>query len=171
LRLQAVQSYVEITKQEKAALEAAKSRSRPELGSVGNPGPRDENTGQFTKPYDMMDGESEEPKYGTSTTYLTDRLRTQRPDIFEKLERGKYPSVRAAAREAGFVRQEYRLPQDPTDAGKYLAKRVDREWLAAMIAAFYEKAPSEEFEVDDFMFRIVEPQKQKELKSSASLTV
>jgi hypothetical protein len=44
-------------------------------------------------------------RYGTRISYLTDRLRTQHPDVFAALEHGEYRSVHAAARAAGIRKQ------------------------------------------------------------------
>jgi hypothetical protein len=72
---------------------------------------------------------------GNSADYLTARIARDRPDILEAMKQGKYRSVRQAAIEAGIVqaRQRYSLPDDPIAAGKYLAQRVDKEWLLAMV--------------------------------------
>ena len=71
-------------------------------------------------------------------SYLADRLRTKHPDIFEKLERGEYRSIHAAAVDAGICKTAYRLPQDAAAAGQYLAQRVDQKWIDAMLDAFNE---------------------------------
>ena len=42
--------------------------------------------------------------YGNIAEYLTARLARDRPDILTRLEAGHYPSVRAAALEAGIMR-------------------------------------------------------------------
>jgi len=56
---------------------------------------------------------------------LARRIARDRPDVLERMKAGEYKSVRAAARDAGFIREEYRLPREPTAAGIYLAKQVD----------------------------------------------
>lgn len=43
-------------------------------------------------------------KQGTSSSYLCRRMMRDRKDIFDDLKSGKYPSVRAAAKEAGIVK-------------------------------------------------------------------
>jgi hypothetical protein len=50
------------------------------------------------------DKDDSPPQYGTSTAYLTARLARDRPDILARLHAGEYRSVRAAAREAGMVK-------------------------------------------------------------------
>jgi hypothetical protein len=44
-------------------------------------------------------------QYGTSTDYLTARIARDRPDILERMKTGAYKSVRAAAIDAGIVKQ------------------------------------------------------------------
>lgn len=72
---------------------------------------------------------------GNSTDYLTARIARDRPDILEDMKQGKYRSVRQAAIEAGIVnaRTRYSLPDDPQAAGRYLAQRVDKEWLLTLV--------------------------------------
>ena len=48
---------------------------------------------------------------GNDATYLARRLLRDAPDIFAALERGEYPSVRAAAKAAGLVRDKTPLEQ------------------------------------------------------------
>lgn len=72
---------------------------------------------------------------GNSSDYLTARIARDRPDILEDMKAGKYRSVRQAAIEAGIVnaRTRYSLPDDPQAAGRYLAQRVDKEWLLTLV--------------------------------------
>jgi hypothetical protein len=76
-----------------------------------------------------------ENERGTSADYLSVRLARDFPEIFDDLNAGKYRSVRQAAIEAGIIhpRQRYSLPDEPQAAGRYLAQRVDKEWLLAMV--------------------------------------
>lgn len=82
----------------------------------------------------MMDGG------GTDSEYLTARIARDRPDILERMKAGEYRSVRSAAIDAGIIDPEktkrYQLPTDPTKAGKYLAERVDAEWMLACYDSF-----------------------------------
>lgn len=77
---------------------------------------------------------------GTSDKYLADRIARDRPDILERMKAGEYRSVRSAAIDAGIIdpdkTKRYQLPTDPTKAGKYLAERVDAEWMLACYDAF-----------------------------------
>jgi hypothetical protein len=86
-------------------LAATKSRSRPEIAPHGDasrlPGA---GPGRGHKAEEKQADNISlllESKHGDRTDYLTDRLRTQHPDIFERLEQGKFKSVRQAAIEAG----------------------------------------------------------------------
>ena len=77
---------------------------------------------------------------GTDSEYLTNRIARDRPDILERMKAGEYRSVRSAAIDAGIIdpdkTKRYQLPTDPTKAGKYLAERVDAEWMLACYDAF-----------------------------------
>lgn len=77
---------------------------------------------------------------GTDSEYLTNRIARDRPDILERMKAGEYRSVRAAAIDAGIIdpdkTKRYQLPTDPTKAGRYLAERVDAEWMLACYDAF-----------------------------------
>lgn len=75
---------------------------------------------------------------GTSADYLTARIARDRPEIYAEMIRGKYRSVRQAAIEAGIVTPttRYSLPDDPIAAARYLAQRVDQEWMGTMVAEF-----------------------------------
>jgi len=77
---------------------------------------------------------------GTDSEYLTNRIARDRPDILERMKAGEYRSVRSAAIDAGIIdpdkTKRYQLPTDPTKAGRYLAERVDAEWMLACYDAF-----------------------------------
>jgi len=81
----------------------------------------------------------ETPAQGNSADYLTARIQRDNPTIYERLRRGEYRSVRAAAIDAGIVKPtvRYSLPSDPEAAGRYLAERVDEAWFIAVADAFY----------------------------------
>jgi len=57
---------------------------------------------------------------GETVSYLRARLARSRPDLLERLERGEFRSVRAAAIEAGFVkpRAVVSIPLDREKAAK-----------------------------------------------------
>lgn len=79
-------------------------------------------------------------KGGTSHDYLTARIARDNPEVLEGMKQGKYRSVRAAAIDAGIIdpdkTRRYQLPTDPTAAGRYLAQRVDAEWMLECYDAF-----------------------------------
>jgi hypothetical protein len=66
---------------------------------------------------------------GTSADYLTARIARDRPDILEDMKAGKYPSVRAAALQAGIVKARVSVPLDPVGAAAVLARHFDIEAL------------------------------------------
>jgi hypothetical protein len=49
----------------------------------------------------LTDSDNTQSERGNNISYLTDRIRSQHPDVFEALQRGEYTSVRAAAVDAG----------------------------------------------------------------------
>jgi hypothetical protein len=73
---------------------------------------------------------------GTSSEYLTRRIARDRPDIIKRMKDGEFASVRAAAKEAGIVKDNFQMPKDAAAAGRYLAQRVDSEWMLACYDAF-----------------------------------
>lgn len=77
---------------------------------------------------------------GESADYLTARIARDNPEVLEGMKQGKYRSVRAAAIDAGIIdpdkTRRYQLPTDPTAAGRYLAQRVDAEWMLECYDAF-----------------------------------
>lgn len=72
---------------------------------------------------------------GNNTDYLKARIARDKPEILRRFNAGEYRSVRQAAIEAGIVnaKTRYSLPDDPVAAGRYLAQRVDKEWLLALV--------------------------------------
>lgn len=75
---------------------------------------------------------------GTSAAYLTRRIARDRPDLIQRMKAGEFSSVRAAAKEAGIVKDKFQMPMEPDAAGRYLAQRVDREWFETMMDAYYQ---------------------------------
>lgn len=55
---------------------------------------------------EQADNISLKQQHGTSSAYLAARLERDEPDIKAALDRGEYPSVRAAAKAAGIVRDK-----------------------------------------------------------------
>jgi hypothetical protein len=83
---------------------------------------------------------------GTSADYLTARIARDNPEVLEGMKQGKYRSVRAAAIDAGIIdpdkARRYQLPTDPSAAGRYLAGRVDAEWMLECYDAFMKAGDS-----------------------------
>lgn len=77
----------------------------------------------------------DKPTRGDTTDYTVRRIAKQRPDIHAKMLAGEL-SPNAAAIEAGFRKTKFQLPTDPAAAGRYLAGRVDHEWLMECVDAF-----------------------------------
>jgi len=82
---------------------------------------------------------------GENSDYLTARIARDNPEILEGMKQGKYRSVRAAAIDAGIIdpdkTRRHQLPTDPAAAGRYLAKRVDAEWMLQCYDAFMKERP------------------------------
>jgi hypothetical protein len=73
---------------------------------------------------------------GETSTYLTARLARDHPAISRKLEAGGYPSVRAAAIEAGIVKPMAQIrTDDPAKAAAVILRHFQGERLKALIAA------------------------------------
>ncbi len=77
-------------------------------------------------------------KRGNDPAYLTGRIARDRPDVLEGMKAGKYPSVRAAARDAGIVTPTLTIPRDPVGAARVIRRHFTPEQLAALIAALGE---------------------------------
>lgn len=74
---------------------------------------------------------------GTSVSYTMRRLAKTAPEIHERVVAGEL-SPNAAAIEAGFRVRKMQIPAEPEAAGKYFSGRVNREWMEAMLDAFYQ---------------------------------
>ena len=112
--------------------ENAKLLAEPEIGN-GKAGP-----GRGHKTTDNC--QSFYGECGNSSDYLTARIARDNPAILEDMKQGKYRSVRAAAIDAGIIdpnkARRFQLPTNPAAAGRYLAQRVDHEWLMECVDAF-----------------------------------
>jgi hypothetical protein len=78
---------------------------------------------------------------GTSAGYTMRRLAKDAPELHAQVIAGSLTPNQAAI-EAGFRRSKFQMPEDASAAGRYLATRVDRAWLQAMIDA-YDQAQEE----------------------------
>ncbi len=76
---------------------------------------------------------------GTSANYLTARIARDRPDILERMQAGEYPSVRAAALDAGIVRPRISIPSDVDGAARALARKFTIEELHRLVELLAER--------------------------------
>jgi hypothetical protein len=67
---------------------------------------------------------------GTSAEYLTARIARDNPEILERMKAGEFPSVRAAALEAGIVQKRVSVPIDVTKAASAIQKHFTPEEVA-----------------------------------------
>ena len=79
---------------------------------------------------------------GTSPEYLTARIARDRPDILQKMQQGEYPSVRAAAIDAGIVKPRQRFEvghsTKPENLAKSLIDKCDRAFVVQLAATLTE---------------------------------
>ena len=80
---------------------------------------------------------------GQTLPYLTARIRRDCPDIAERLDAGEFPSVRAAALEAGIVKPSFQCPSDPVKAARRLRRHFKGERLAALLSELARPIESE----------------------------
>lgn len=72
--------------------------------------------------------------YGSNNAeYLTARIVRDRPDILERMKRGEFRSIRAAAIEAGIVKPEFHCPFDPTGASRAIRGHFQGDDLKTLI--------------------------------------
>lgn len=106
-----------------------------------------EEIGEMGKNNTRNDNHNDGLAQGTSSEYLTARIARDHPAILEDMKQGKYRSVRAAAIDAGIVDPEktrrFQLPTDPVAAGRYLAYRVDKDWLMECVDAYFKEGNHE----------------------------
>jgi hypothetical protein len=85
---------------------------------------------------------------GTSAAYLTARLARDRPDILARLRAGDYPSVRAAAKDAGLVKEP--SPLQLVQKAWRKAKLQEREdigaWITDQLAAMKAQRQGEDLD-------------------------
>jgi hypothetical protein len=67
---------------------------------------------------------------GDSAEYLTARIARDNPEILERMKAGEFPSVRAAALEAGIVQKRVSVPIDVTKAASAIQKHFTPEEVA-----------------------------------------
>ena len=72
---------------------------------------------------------------GNSTAFTMRTLEKRAPTIHAEVLAGEL-SPHAAMVKAGLRTPPFQMPRDPVKAGKYLADRVDAEWMLACYDAF-----------------------------------
>ncbi len=70
--------------------------------------------------------------YGTDADYLTGRIARDRPDVLDRMKAGEFPSVRAAALEAGIAKKRVSIPLDPVAAARIIRRHFDEAGVAAL---------------------------------------
>src|SRR5208337_1592089 len=71
---------------------------------------------------------------GSTSSYVAARIARDHPDILERMKAGEFPSVRAAAIEAGIVEPSFNCPCDPVKAARRLLKHFQGERLDTLLA-------------------------------------
>jgi hypothetical protein len=91
------------------------------------------------KSEDQVDNVKLKHEGGNHSTYLIARLARDHPAISRQLEAGGYPSVRAAAIEAGIVKPMAQIrTDDPTRAAAAILRHFQGSRLDALIHALAE---------------------------------
>jgi len=67
--------------------------------------------------------------------YWTGRIARDHPDILDRMKSGDYPSVRAAAKEAGLVKSRISISMEPDKAARTIRRHFDDTGVAALIEA------------------------------------
>lgn len=67
-----------------------------------------------------------------SADYNMRRLERDHPELAQRVRLGEL-SPFAAANQAGFRKRRFQLPDEPQAAARYLAKRVDKEWVLCLV--------------------------------------
>ena len=80
------------------------------------------------------DNDKAESKYGTDPGYLAARIARDAPEVLEDMKAGKYPSVRAAAKAAGIVKD-----RDPVRVAATAMAKVPVNRLAELVRAMPEQ--------------------------------
>jgi hypothetical protein len=70
---------------------------------------------------------------GNDSKYLVDRIARDRPDILERMKAGEYRSVRAAAKDAGIVKEKIQVPKEPEGAARLLLKHFGAKQIKELI--------------------------------------
>jgi hypothetical protein len=120
-------------------IEAVDLLSKVDAGKEGNP----TGNNQYTSgTVDIINSSTRTDRpTGTSAAATMRRLSKDFPLIHERVLSGEL-SPNKAALEAGFRQPKFQLPADPIAAGRYMANRVDKDWMLEFYDA-YTKAQGE----------------------------
>ena len=108
--LAAIERIIEERKSAEARAMRARPQAAPRPGEIGNGRGRGDNITSTGR--------------GTNADYLAARIARDRPDILERMKAGGYPSVRAAAIEAGIVKVRWAAPTDPVALARAIRRRL-----------------------------------------------
>ncbi len=91
---------------------------------------------------DILDGRNSGVNHTTvsergsgNAKYGTARIARDHPAILERMQAGEFPSVHAAAKEAGIAKRRVSVPCDPIGAARILSRHFDRDQIRALIEA------------------------------------
>ena len=112
----------------------ARARRTQELAKVTKMAPtREQHPGGRPKPSDD-NVISRSTGLGNAAPYLTARIARDRPDILARMKAGEFPSVRAAALEAGIVDPTFTCPLDPVKAARRILRHFTGDRLTQLIS-------------------------------------
>ena len=81
---------------------------------------------------------------GRASDYLTARIARDRPDIWERMRRGEFNSVRAAALEAGIPLPQPRRTMSLSDNVERVAKRLRQHYSRDQVQRIAERLLAQE---------------------------
>jgi hypothetical protein len=70
---------------------------------------------------------------GTSASYLTRRIARDRPDILDRMKAGEFPSVRAAGKEAGIVKDTITVRLEVEALARAIKKHFNQQEIAVLV--------------------------------------
>ena len=114
----------------------------------GNPTGKNQHTKPQERNYDYNHNSSKPPTGSADPEYLAARIARDRPDIQTKMKQGDYPSVRAAAVDAGIVKPRiqvtWKADADPKAMALAVLKKVPKELQTAFIDALITQVSTEQ---------------------------
>ena len=105
----------------------------------GNNNPQGINQYSDGQPY-AHKVDHDDSKYGTRKVYLSERIAKEYPEQAANIGKGKeFRTITEAAKKLGIIKDRPRVTiytDDPEDAGRYLAGKVDNDWMVDMYEAY-----------------------------------